>query len=152
MQTIWKIVDIVKDIFRVDSSAMIYGAAFGGAVSFLLGGFDQSLKMLIILVVLDYFMGTIAAYKTGVLNSKVGFKGLCKKAAIFIIIAFVNIADGAMQTNHLLRSIIICGYGANEALSILENVDRLGYGEFIPDFLNDKLEQIRENKIGRSNK
>ncbi|MDR2006659.1 MAG: phage holin family protein [Acidaminococcales bacterium] len=42
----------------------------------------------------------------------------------------------------------ICAYSANEGLSILENIDRMGYGQYIPGFIAAKIAQIREARTG----
>ena len=117
----------------------------GAFLSFLVGGFDSCLQALVVLVVADYLTGMIAAWKTGTLCSGKGYKGLLRKAVIALVVAFAHMLDTAMGV-HTLRAMAICGYAGMEGLSILENIDRAGYGEYIPEYIRTKLAQLREEK------
>lgn len=141
------LIEWVKTILKVNSELMYIGSAIGAFISLAVGGFDQALLMLVVLVIIDYFSGLGASLKAGKANSKRGFIGLGRKFAIFAVVALSNVVDGAMQTNHLIRSMVIFGYAANEAISIIENLDVLGYGHLIPDFLRNKLERLKEEKL-----
>ena len=57
-----------------------------GVASTLLGGWDKSLEILLIFIIMDYITGVAAAFKTKTLKSSVGFEGLMKKGAIFLIV------------------------------------------------------------------
>lgn len=137
----------IRTLLKVDKELMYYGSLIGAFGSLALGGFDKSLTMLTILIGLDYLTGLIAAFKTGTTDSKVGFIGIARKAIIYLVIAFITTLDGAMQMNLLLRSMVICGYALNEGISIVENVDRLGFGHWIPPWIRNKLDQLREEKM-----
>lgn len=117
----------------------------GGGLSFLIGGYDAPLKALLILIAVDYFTGMVAAWKTGTLSSQRGYKGILKKASILAVIALANLLDVAMSM-HTLRTMACAAYAGMEGLSLLENLDRAGYGEYIPKFLKEKLEQLRSEK------
>lgn len=60
-------------------------------------------------------------------------------------VAIAHWADVAMGTN-AFRSMALFGFASSEVYNLLENIDCLGYGEYIPDFLRDKLGQIRQEK------
>lgn len=120
-------------------------SAAGACLSFLVGGFDPSLQALVVLVIADYLTGMIAAWKTGTLCSSKGYKGLLRKAVIALVVAFAHMLDTAMGV-HTLRAMAICGYAGMEGLSLLENIDRAGYGEYIPEYIRTKLAQLREEK------
>ena len=142
---------LVKDLFpntRVEVIAMSAGSALGAVLAAAVGGFDQALTMLTVLVIVDYFSGIAAAFKTGQANSKVGFVGIIRKIVIYVMVAFAYVLDGAMQIN-ILRSMVIFAYAANEGLSIIENADRLGYGKYIPVFFRNKVQQLRMEKISK---
>ena len=79
------------------------------------------------------------------MSSKVGSKGIIKKAGIFVCIMFAYLLDTAMAT-HMFRGIVISGFAIIEAMSLIENIDRMGYGFIIPDFLRNKLSQIADEK------
>lgn len=119
---------------------------FGGFLSFLVGGIDIPVKALLVLIFVDYITGMGAAWKTNCLGSKRAFKGLGKKIAIIAAVAFANMLDASMFLNHTFRMMAICGFAGMEGMSIIENIDRMGYGEYIPDTIRNKLIQLRNEK------
>jgi toxin secretion/phage lysis holin len=121
-------------------------SAMGAAFSFLVGGVDKLLLALLVLITMDYFTGIIAAWKLGALNSKKGFEGVIRKVVILIMIIVAHWVDVALGGADTLRTMVIFAYIGNEGLSIVENIDRLGYGEFIPQVIKDKLAQLRIEK------
>lgn len=121
-------------------------SAAGAALSFLIGGFDAPVKALLVLIGVDYATGILAAWKTGMLSSQQGFHGLGKKVAIVAIVAFANMLDLSMTLNHTLRSMAIFGFAGMEGMSIIENADRAGYGAYVPQFIRDRLLQLRQEK------
>lgn len=126
---------------KVIALCSLIGAFFSVAV----GGIDAQITALIQLVIADYVTGLVAGWKTNSLGSGRGLKGIFKKVAIFAAVALANTVDSAMAT-HTLRTMAICGFAGVESMSIIENIDRMGYGEYIPAFLRNKLVQIREEK------
>ena len=130
---------------RVEAVVMGIGSSVGAIIATLVGGWDNAIQMLTVLVILDYITGLWAAFKNGEASSKRGFDGVLRKIAIYIVVAFGFILDGAMQIN-ILRSMVIFAYAANEGISILENVDKLGYGKYIPPYLRDKIEELKREK------
>jgi toxin secretion/phage lysis holin len=136
---------------KTEACVMGAAAAIGAALETILGGFDRAVIALFVFAALDYLTGCWAAARQGKLNSRTGFAGLAKKAAIFMAVAFGYGLDVAMKTD-ALRNMLIFAYSANEGLSILENVDKLGYGRHIPPFLRKKIEQLKSEKnINRIN-
>jgi toxin secretion/phage lysis holin len=136
---------------KVEAQAMCLAAWAAAVLEALVGGFDKAVAALLALVVLDYLTGLAAAAKQRELCSRVGFRGLGKKLAIFAAVAFGQLVDQALGTD-LLRDMAVFSYGANEALSILENLDRLGYGEYIPAFMRAKIAAMQaERAAGRRN-
>lgn len=124
------------------------GAIFGLIWVFFdmaLGGIDMPIKALAILITTDFITGVSAGYKTGQLDSKVGSKGIMKKAGIFICIMFAYVLDLATAMN-MFRGMVISGFSIIEALSLIENIDRMGYGAIIPEFLRSRLNQIAQEK------
>lgn len=94
---------------------------------------------------LDVITGVIAGYKQGVLSSSIGAKGLVKKAGVFVCISFAYLLDLAMNIN-MFRGMIISGFAIMEAMSLIENIDHMGYGYLIPDFLRNHMTQIAGEK------
>lgn len=101
-------------------------AAMGAAISYLFGEWSPMLGVLLALVVADYGSGFVASALEGKLSSAVGFRGIAKKIAIFGLVAIGHLIDSAIGEAHLIRDAAIWFYAANELLSIIENMGRLG--------------------------
>lgn len=112
----------------------------GGILTSLLGGWDMTLKVLVIFVIVDYILGFISAGVNSQLNSKVGFKGICKKIVLFIPIGIAFALDNLFQTD-MLRNMAVMFYIANEGLSITENLAKIGVP--LPKFLIQMLVQLQ---------
>ena len=113
----------------------------GGWLGYFVGGMDGMLKALIIMMVLDYITGIMRAIVDKKLSSAVGFKGICKKVLILIMVGIANIVDTNVVGNGAaLRGVVICFYMSNEGLSILENASYLGLP--VPEKLKDILAQL----------
>ena len=158
MNTLLQIIDdcaeFVKNMLPTGAEQylMAIGAAIGLFISIAVGGMDKMIYALIALMILDYATGIIAACRTGQWDSSTGFVGLAKKAVILGVVALCNTVDTAMDT-HTLRQMAICAYALNEAGSIVENIDRAGWGEHIPAFIRNALARLQsttENKDGET--
>ncbi len=122
---------------------MSIGAVIGLVFSVSIGGMDSMIYALIALCIVDYITGMFTAFKTGQWDSSTGFRGILKKFVIFAVVGFCNAIDSAMNM-HILRQMAICAYALNEAGSIIENVDRAGYGQYIPDVIRNALARLTE--------
>lgn len=122
---------------------MSIGAVIGLVFSVSIGGMDSMIYALIALCIVDYITGIFTAFKTGQWDSSTGFRGILKKFVIFAVVALCNTIDTAMNM-HILRQMAICAYALNEAGSIIENVDRAGYGQYIPDVIRNALARLTE--------
>ena len=122
---------------------MSIGAVIGLVFSVSIGGMDSMIYALIALCTIDYITGMFTAFKTGQWDSSTGFRGILKKFVIFAVVALCNTIDTAMGM-HILRQMAICAYALNEAGSIIENVDRAGYGQYIPDVIRNALARLTE--------
>jgi toxin secretion/phage lysis holin len=81
------------------------------------------------------------------LSSEVGFKGICKKVLIFMLVGIANILDiHVIGTGSVLRTAVIFFYLSNEGISLLENAGYLGLP--IPKKLMDILEQLHDRSEG----
>ncbi len=121
------------------------GSVIGACFSFAIGGVDKQVLALFGFAVADYITGWAAASRREEISSRKGYRGMQKKIAMFAAVAVAYWADVAMGTN-TLRSMALFGFAVVEVTSLLENIDRLGYGRYIPTFLRNKLIQIREEK------
>lgn len=117
-------------------------ATIGGAVGNLMGGWDAMLKALIVLVLLDYLTGILAAMYNHKLSSDIGYKGIIKKVGIFAVVTVASLIDDSVGLE-LIRNITVVFYIANEGISILENVGNTGVK--YPKKLKNILKQLRED-------
>ena len=62
-------------------------AGIGGWLGYFLGGCDGLLYALLAFVVIDYITGVMCAIADKNLSSEVGFKGICRKVLIFLLVA-----------------------------------------------------------------
>ena len=121
--------------------------ALGGWLGYFLGGFDGLLIALLVFVALDYVTGVMCAISDHKLSSAVGFRGICRKVLILMLVGIGHILDvHVVGTGSALRTAVICFYLSNEGISLLENASHLGLP--VPDKLKTILEQIH----GRSEK
>ena len=113
----------------------------GGWLGYFLGGLDGLLIALIIFMVLDYITGLMCAVIDKKLSSAVGFRGICKKVLILMLVGLANVIDmHVVGTGSALRGAVICFYLSNEGLSLLENAAHIGLP--IPDRMKDVLAQL----------
>ena len=122
-------------------------AAAGGAVAGVLGGWDATLKVLMVMMLVDYTSGMMVAAmgkspKTeyGGMSSKVGFIGLAKKGLMLLVVLVAALLDEAMGMA-ICRDAACWFYIANEGLSVLENMDLAGvpFPEKIKELLGHKM-------------
>lgn len=113
----------------------------GGWLGYFVGGVDGLMTTLIIFMVIDYITGLMCAVADRKLSSAVGFKGICKKVLILMLVGVANVVDiHIVGTGSALRSAVICFYLSNEGLSLLENAAHIGLP--IPDKMKDVLAQL----------
>lgn len=117
--------------------------AMGGWIGYFLGGCDGLLIALVLFAVVDYLTGIMCAVADQKLSSQVGFKGICRKVLIFLLVGIANIIDvQVIGTGSVIRTAVIFFYLSNEGVSILENAAHLGLP--IPEALKAALAQIHD--------
>ena len=107
--------------------------ALGSAIASLYGGWDAALQTLIIFMAVDYVTGLIVAgvfhkspkSQTGALESRAGWKGLCRKGMSLLIVLVACRLDAVMGSS-FVRDAVVIGFIANETLSIIENAGLMG--------------------------
>ena len=130
--------------FRIDliwTKVQIAITALGGWLGYFLGGLDGLLIALIVFAALDYVTGVMCAIADHELSSAVGFKGICRKVLIFMLVGIGHILDvHVVGTGSALRTAVICFYLSNEGVSLLENASQLGLP--VPGKLKAILQQL----------
>lgn len=105
----------------------------GGAIASAFGGWDAALTTLIIFMAIDYATGLIVAgvfhksgkSETGALESRAGWKGLCRKGVTLLIVLVACRLDLMIGSN-FIRDAAVIAFVANEAISIIENAGLMG--------------------------
>ncbi len=137
----------MKEVWYVIQLAF---TVLGGWIGYFLGGCDGLLIALVAFAAIDYITGIMCAVSEKKLNSKVGFKGICRKVLIFTLVGVANIIDvQVIGTGSVFRSAVIFFYLSNEGISLLENAAHLGLP--IPKKLKEVLEQLH-NRIEEDDK
>lgn len=119
----------------------VTSGVIGGFIVQRLGGGDVLLKTVVAFVVLDYLTGVVKAIYTKKLSSEIGFKGICKKVMLFLVISFAVFVEDIMPMQTPIREITIMFFIANEGISLLENAAEVIP---IPDKLKEALLQLRD--------
>ena len=105
----------------------------GGVIASLFGGWDAALVTLMIFMGIDYVTGLIVAgvfhnsEKTanGALESRAGWKGLCRKGVTLLVVLVACRLDVVMGSN-FIRDAVVIAFIANETISIIENAGLMG--------------------------
>lgn len=121
-------------------------SVIGTAFCFLEGAWDGVIEALIVAMAIDYVSGILAAYinPDSKLNSQKGFRGICKKIMILLLVALAHFID---QSTHqeIVRTAACWFFLGNEGLSIIENAAKAGIP--IPGKLRSSLEQLSNEKM-----
>ena len=105
-------------------------AAIGGWLGYFLGGLDGLLIALIVFMVLDYITGIMCAIADKQLSSEVGFRGICKKVLILMLVDVAHIVDAhVVGTGSALRGAVVCFYLSNEEKDRKDNTTDSSDGE-----------------------
>ena len=105
----------------------------GGFIASLFGGWSTGLVTLLIFMSIDYLSGLIVAgvfhnspkTGTGTLESRAGWKGLCRTCMTLLFVLIAYRLDLELSTNYIREAVII-GFMANELISIVENAGLMG--------------------------
>lgn len=97
------------------------------------GGLTTGMQTLLIFMGIDYITGLIVAgvfknstkSESGALESRAGWKGLCRKGMTLLIVLISYRLDLMLGTSYI-RDAVVITFAVNEALSILENAALMG--------------------------
>ena len=105
----------------------------GSAISGFFGGWTSAMTTLIIFMAIDYVTGLVVAgvfkksgkSESGGLESRAGWKGLCRKGMVLLILLVACRLDLAIGTTYIKDAVCIA-FVANETISIVENAGLMG--------------------------
>lgn len=121
----------------------------GGMVASLFGGWDAALVTLLIFMGIDYVTGLIVAgvfhtsekTENGALESRAGWKGLCRKGGTLLVVLVACRLDLMMGSN-FIRDAVVIAFVANETISIIENAGLMGIP--IPAVITRAIEVLKK--------
>lgn len=114
-------------------------------LTYLFGGWDMAIIVLIAFMTLDYVTGVLYAFLQKTLDYEIGFKGLIKKFMILVVLIVAVLLDRMINNGTwVFRTLVCYFYIANEGISLLENISNLGVP--IPSKLKEALAQLNEEE------
>ncbi len=136
------------DFMVIKTGVLSVIGVIGAGIAALFGGWDAGLATLIIFMSIDYITGLVVAgvfgnsTKTpnGALESKAGWRGLCRKGTTILIVLVACRLDLVLGSNYI-RDAVIIGFVLNETISIIENVGLMGVD--LPPVLIKAIEILR---------
>jgi len=137
------------DMTTIKPTVIAITGTIGAGVALLLGGWDVPLQTLIYFMGIDYFTGLIVAgvfsksgkSQGGALESYAGFKGLCRKGMVLLIVLVATQLDKVSGTE-IIRNAVIIGYIVNETVSIIENAGLMGLP--VPSVLTKAIDVLKD--------
>ena len=123
----------------------------GSTVAAAFGGWDAAMITLVSMMVIDYLTGVLVAgvfhnspkTENGALESKAGWKGLCRKGMTLLIVLVAARLDIILGTG-FIRDAVVIGYIANETISIIENAGLMGVP--IPAAIEKAIEVLQSKE------
>ena len=121
----------------------------GSTIASFFGGFDAALITLLIFMGVDYATGLIVAgvfhksekTENGALESRAGWKGLCRKGVSLLVVLVACRLDMIMGSN-FIRDATVIAFIANETISIIENAGLMGVP--IPSVITKAIEVLKK--------
>lgn len=125
----------------------------GSAIASAFGGWTTGLTTLVIFMAIDYVTGLIVAgvfhkstkTDSGTLESRAGFKGLCRKGVMLLVVLAAYRLDLAVGTTYI-KDVVVIAFIANETISIVENAGLMGVQ--IPDTIKNAIDILQKNGSG----
>lgn len=114
----------------------------GNIISYLLGGIDTPIIVLLIIMLYVYLTGWCKAIYCRKMNKLVGLKGLVRNIGYLLIVSLASMLDNLMGSSEAIRTIIIYFFVAHEGMVLLKHWSKMG----LP--LPEKIYQVLENLIG----
>lgn len=124
----------------------------GSFIANLFGGWSAAMTALIVCMAIDYITGLMVAgifknspkTQNGGLESKAGWKGLCRKGVTLFIVLVANQLD-VVSGSSFIRDAVVIAFVANETISIIENAALMNIP--IPGVLLKAIDVLKEKEV-----
>ena len=145
-----EILEFCRQMMPVRKEAL-WGTATGAAgvaSEYFFGAWNAAFEALVWAMAIDYLTGVLAAYINPqlMLDSRTGFRGICKKILILLLVSLAHFVDSATG-QQIVCTAVTWFFLGNEGLSILENAAKAGVP--IPDRFRQTLQQLSTEKTER---
>lgn len=139
----------MNTVIAIKNSVLAGLSLLGTLLANALGGWDAALMLLVGMMAADYITGLmVAAFwrnsnksASGALDNKAGFKGLCKKGVILLVVWVGALLDEALGAAYV-RTAVVLFFVGNEGLSFMENLGLMGLP--YPPAVKRALEVLQE--------
>lgn len=128
----------------------------GSIVASLFGGWTAAMTTLVIFMLIDYVSGLVLAgvfhksnkTESGALESKAGWKGLCRKCMTFLFVLIACRLDLILGSNYIKDAVCIA-FIINEVISVVENAGLMGIP--IPKAITNAIDLLKNKENGGNN-
>lgn len=126
--------------------------AVGAGIAWLFGGWDASMITLIVFMAIDYITGLVVAgvfkksekSENGGLESRAGWKGLCRKGVTLLFVFVAVRLDLLIGGTTYLRDGVCIAFIVNEVISITENAGLMGVP--IPAVITNAISVLKKRQ------
>lgn len=134
----------------IKNAVLAIVAGIGTVIAKFCGGWDTAMQTFVFVMAVDYITGIIVAgvFKRsnksvgGSLDSRAGFKGLCKKGVMLLVVMLAAYLDRMVGTDSVVRTATILFFIGNEGLSVIENIGLMGVP--FPPAIKNALEALQK--------
>ncbi|MBQ2970958.1 MAG: phage holin family protein [Ruminococcus sp.] len=114
-------------------------------IEWFIGGVDNALLALILIVGINCIMGLLSCVK----KRKFSFSTILKQLSILLVVGIANLLDVQLKSGSLLRSLSLSFYLINESLCFFQYLSDIGV--YIPDRLLNIISQFTKLDTNDSN-
>ena len=128
----------------------------GSLVTSMFGGWTKAMTTLLIFMIIDYITGLVVAgvfhkspkSENGALESKAGWKGLCRKGMILLFVLVGHRLDLVIGASYIKDAVCIA-FIVNELISLIENAALMGVP--IPQIITKAIDLLQKAEEGVEN-
>lgn len=111
---------------------------------------SEAFQIVIVLMVVDYLLGTLNAIREGRFNSDIGMKGVTKRLGLILIVSAIFYLQGQIKTNDwivlLSAQTLMFGAIVSQLSSIRRNLKHLGLDSVLVRWIiEDKRDERNKN-------
>ena len=130
--------------------------SIGSLVTSMFGGWTKAMTTLLIFMIIDYITGLVVAgvfhkspkSENGALESKAGWKGLCRKGMILLFVLVGHRLDLVIGASYIKDAVCIA-FIVNELISLIENAALMGVP--IPQIITKAIDLLQKAEEGVEN-